>query len=303
MDIVELRPPVGEGVFRSYDDGLVVLDHFKGFSAGSVRSLDYGIVLICTSGMAQFAYDDQIIKLGQNELFVYFAHSVIENFMCSSDFDCREVWFSRGELWDTNMYGMSTLSDLVALKQHPKVALSDAEFLKLDTYYQLLCQNLKDSNAQLGHEIMHSLFSTLVLEILSLLRGNIDEAAEGGVVAGGSKLHGKLLADKFIEILEQSDGRIRRVDDVAQMLNVTPKYLSKLLMKTMNRKPSVMVSFFTLRAIENRLRYTDKTMQQIADELNFSSASAFGKFFRDHHDMTPLEYRKKYHEDTSDQTK
>jgi AraC-like DNA-binding protein len=99
-----------------------------------------------------------------------------------------------------------------------------------------------------------------------------------------------------MELVEQSDGRIRRVEDFAQMLNVTPKYLSKLLMKTMNRKPSEMVTLFTLKAIENRLRYSDMTMQQIADELNFSSASSFGKFVKEHLGTTPLDFRKRYHE-------
>lgn len=49
----------------------------------------------------------------------------------------------------------------------------------------------------------------------------------------------------------------RRVDEFAQMLNVTPKYLSKLLMDTMNRKPSTMVAFFTLKAISILKRVGD----------------------------------------------
>ena len=67
-------------------------------------------------------------------------------------------------------------------------------------------------------------------------------------------------------------------------------------MDTMNRKPSVMVAFFTLKAIENRLRYTDMTMQQIADDLHFANASFFGKYFKEHTGMTPMEYRTKYHQ-------
>ena len=112
-----------------------------------------------------------------------------------------------------------------------------------------------------------------------------------------SGLHGRKLADRFVQLVEQSDGRIRRVDEFAQMLNVTPKYLSKLLMDTMHRKPSVIVAFFTLQAIENRLRYTDMTMQQIADDLHFANASFFGKYFKEHSGMTPMEYRIKYHQD------
>jgi AraC-like DNA-binding protein len=106
--------------------------------------------------------------------------------------------------------------------------------------------------------------------------------------------HKRLLVDKFMQLVEQSDGRIRKVDDFAKQLNVTPKYLSTILKETINRRPSMMIETFTMGAIERRLRYTDLTMQEIANDLNFPNASFFGKYFKEHAGMTPLEYRKKY---------
>ena len=105
MEIVELKPRSGEDVLRSFDNGLIVTDHFAGVPAGRVQPMDYGIILICDSGKAQFEYDGQEVHLNPNDLFLVFARSVIENFMCSPDFNCREFWFSRGEMWDMNMYG------------------------------------------------------------------------------------------------------------------------------------------------------------------------------------------------------
>lgn len=295
VEIIELKPRSGADILRTSDDGLVITCRFAGVPAGRVKPIDYGIFIFCTAGNAQFDYDGQTIHLGPNDLFILFAHGIVENFMSSPDFDCREVWFSRGEMWDMNMYGKNSLSDLVALKQHPKVTLSEEEYAKLDTYYQLLCQNVREQAEKDNHAIVHSLFSTFILEILSLMRCHREQDAVAGSNAG-AKLHGKLLADEFVKMVEQSDGRLRRVEDFAERLNVTPKYLSRLLMKTMARKPRTIIALFTLKAIENRLRYTDLTMQEIADDLQFSSASAFGKFVREHTGMTPLEFRKKYHE-------
>lgn len=295
VEIIELKPRSGADILRTSDDGLVITSRFAGVPAGRVKPIDYGIFIFCTAGNAQFDYDGQTIHLGPNDLFILFAHGIVENFMSSPDFDCREVWFSRGEMWDMNMYGKNSLSDLVALKQHPKVTLSEEEYAKLDTYYQLLCQNVREQAEKDNHAIVHSLFSTFILEILSLMRCHREQDA-AAVSNAGAKLHGKLLADEFVKMVEQSDGRLRRVEDFAERLNVTPKYLSRLLMKMMARKPRTIIALFTLKAIENRLRYTDLTMQEIADDLQFSSASAFGKFVREHTGMTPLEFRKKYHE-------
>ena len=293
MEIIELEPRKGADVLRTDDDGIVLMEHFAGLPAGRMRPMNHGIFLLCTAGKARFDYDGQAIQLCQNDLFLFFAHGVLENFMSSPDFDCREIWFSRGALWDMNMYGKGSLSDLVSLKQRPKVALTDADVARLCTYFQLLCQHLRESARPDNREILHSLFSTFILEALAMMRRGQGEVADA---VGGSRLHGKLLADKFVELVEQSDGRVRRVEDFAAMLNVSPKYLSKLLMKTMHRKPSVIVALFTLKAIENRLRFTDLTMQQIADDLHFSSASSFGKFVKEHTGMTPLEFRQKYYQ-------
>jgi AraC-like DNA-binding protein len=98
--------------------------------------------------------------------------------------------------------------------------------------------------------------------------------------------------------VEESDGRIRRVDEFASQLNITPKYLSIIVKEVMNRRPSNYIQLYTLKAIERRLRFTDMTMQEIANDLNFPNPSFFGKFCKEHLGMTPLEYRMKYQKGT-----
>lgn len=297
MDIKDLKPRTGTGSLRIADsDELVVMEHFGGVPAGRVRPLDHGLVIICTAGVAQFEYDGHTIQLSKNDLFLLMAHSVVEKFMSSVDFDCRELWFSRGEMWNMNMYVKNSLADLLPLKHNPKVTLSDTDATLFETYFKQLSYHMRNSSQLLYPEITHSIVGAFLLEVLSVLRRGNNMLKDNNLI-NNSGLHGRKLADRFVQLVEQSDGRIRRVDEFAQMLNVTPKYLSKLLMDTMHRKPSVIVAFFTLQAIENRLRYTDMTMQQIADDLHFANASFFGKYFKEHSGMTPMEYRIKYHQD------
>jgi AraC-like DNA-binding protein len=64
------------------------------------------------------------------------------------------------------------------------------------------------------------------------------------------------------------------------------------------RRPSTYIRLYTLKAIEHRLRFTDMTMPEIANDLNFPNPSFFGKYCKEHLGMTPLEYRMKYHKGT-----
>ena len=291
MEIQNLKPRSGFDTIRLGDsDELVVMENFGSLPKG-VLSLDrHGLIVICTEGIAQFDYDGQQIRLHKDDLFLYMAHSVVTNFMSSSDFNCRQIWFSRGELWNINKYGEVSLSDLPYLKRHPIMHLTEDDVKLLDDYFQLLCRRMRDPSPVLYSNIVRSLVSTMMLEILSMMRR---QEPENTVTTG---VHRQRLANEFMRLVEQSDGRIRKVDDFANQLNITPKYLSTLLKETMNRRPSEMIHFYTLKAIEHRLRYTDMTMQEIANDLNFANASFFGKYFKEHAGMTPLDFRKKYHQ-------
>ena len=295
-------PRRGDGTLRIDDsDDLVVIEKVGSIAEGGslpesgVYSENHGVIIICTEGMAQFEYEGQVIQLHKNDMFVYIMlRSVVSNFMSSQNFNCRQIWFTASEAWGIDMYGRKSLADLIYLKQHPKVSLTTHNAELLDCYFQLLCRRMRDRTPSLYYDIVRSLFSTMLLEILVLMRGekNLVDEAEN---ANTTSLHRQRLADKFMQLVEESDGRLRKVDDFASQLNVTPKYLSTLLKETMNRRPSETIRFFTLRAIKQRLRFTDMTMQEIANDLDFPNASFFGKYFREQTGMTPMEYRNKYH--------
>ena len=290
MEIQNLKPRSGFDTIRLSDsDELVVMENFGSLPKGELSLDRHGLIVICTEGIAQFDYDGQQIRLHKDDLFLYMSHSVVTNFMSSLDFNCRQIWFSRGELWNINKYGEVSLSDLPYLKRHPIMHLTEDDVKLLDDYFQLLCRRMRDSSPVLYSNIVRSLVSTMMLEILSMMRR---QEPENTVT---TDVHRQRLANEFMRLVEQSDGRIRKVDDFAKQLNITPKYLSTLLKETMNRRPSEMIHFYTLKAIEHRLRYTDMTMQEIANDLNFANASFFGKYFKEHAGMTPLDFRKKYH--------
>ena len=290
MEIQNLKPRSGFDTIRLSDsDELVVMENFGSLPKGELSLDRHGLIVICTEGIAQFDYDGQQIRLHKDDLFLYMSHSVVTNFMSSLDFNCRQIWFSRGELWNINKYGEVSLSDLPYLKRHPIMHLTEDDVKLLDDYFQLLCRRMRDSSPVLYSNIVRSLVSTMMLEILSMMRR---QEPENTVT---TDVHRQRLANEFMRLVEQSDGRIRKVDDFANQLNITPKYLSTLLKETMNRRPSEMIHFYTLKAIEHRLRYTDMTMQEIANDLNFANASFFGKYFKEHAGMTPLDFRKKYH--------
>jgi AraC-like DNA-binding protein len=257
---------------------------------------DHGVIILCLSGKIRFEYDGTEIQLQKDDMFLYMAHSVACNFMISPDFNCRQIWFTRSELFNIDIYTGISLADMTQLKLHPVTHFNTDDVALFDTYFKLLCHRMSDCSSLLQADIVRSLLGTLMLELLSIIRRHADLSSDIDHSADQTtNFHKKRIIDQFMRLLEQSDGRIRRVDVFASQLNITPRYLSAILKEVMNRRPSVYIQLFTMKAIEHRLRFTEMTMQEIAYDLRFPNASFFGKYFKEHTGMTPLEYRMKYH--------
>lgn len=299
MDISEFKPRNDNYTYRLGDsDDLVLMDNVGLAPFESLYTERHGIIIVCMEGTVQLEYDGVAFKIQKGDMFLYMVYSVAIKFVFSPDFNCRMVWFTRSRLWDMNRFANTMMPDLPNLKSNPVLHMSMAQFELFNTYFQLLSDRMRDNEVELYNDITHSLWGTLLLEILSMYRHQAkvyevfsDENDGGG---GNSSVHKKHLVDKFIALVEQSDGRIRRVDYFANQLNITPKYLSTILKEQLNRRPSIFIQHFTMKAIEQRLRYTDMTIQQISNDLRFPNPSFFGKYFKEHTGMTPMEYRTQY---------
>ena len=300
MDIQDLKPRRGDDTYRIGDsDELVVMENIGTVPSGVVCLQNHGVLFFITEGRAQLEYDGHVVQLQKNHMFLYMVHSTAANFMASSDFNCRQIWFGRAELFNIDIYKQISVADMSNLKLNPVVHLNGDDIKLCDTYFQLLRDRMKFSTSVLTPDIVRMLFGTILLEILSIMRRNSEQMAEEVQHEDiNSSLHKKRIVDDFMRLVEESDGRIRRVDEFASQLNVTPKYLSTILKEVMNRRPSTYIQLYTLKAIERRLRFTDMTMQEIANDLNFPNPSFFGKYCKEHLGMTPLEYRMKYHKGT-----
>jgi AraC-like DNA-binding protein len=77
----------------------------------------------------------------------------------------------------------------------------------------------------------------------------------------------------------------------AEKLSITKKRLSEICKKEIGRTASSLISERIVMESKRLLKYTDKTISEIAFELNYSDPSYFVKFFKKSTNLTPGEYR------------
>ena len=105
---------------------------------------------------------------------------------------------------------------------------------------------------------------------------------------------GKVLYDRFMDLLFEVSPIKRSVTFYTEKLCVTPKYLSSIVKEYSGKTACEMIREKTLNEMTYRLRYTTETVKEIAFQLDFPTLSFFGKFFKSFMGMSPMKYRKLY---------
>ena len=84
------------------------------------------------------------------------------------------------------------------------------------------------------------------------------------------------------------------VTDVAAFVGLSAEHLSRLFRKTQGITIHHYIQREKINAACNILRYTDRSIAEVAAETGFASHSNFGQVFRTWKGMTPREYRNQY---------
>ena len=152
----------------------------------------------------------------------------------------------------------------------------------------------QDGEGSFLHDVVRLLFQALILEFQMFVDRRRGETAESGSMPrekDSSVRQSTLVYRRFMALLAESNGRVRSVSVFANMLNITPKYLSKCVKDESGRSPLDLIHETTVGTIRQQLRYSNKTIKEICTELDFPNPSFFGKFVKEHLGMSPTAYR------------
>lgn len=99
------------------------------------------------------------------------------------------------------------------------------------------------------------------------------------------------LYGEFTDLVRRHFRTCRDVSYYADRLCITVKYLSQVVKEQTGRPASEVIEKYVITECKALLSSTTMSIQQIADTLNFSSQSVFGKYFKRATGMSPREYR------------
>jgi AraC family transcriptional activator of pobA len=99
------------------------------------------------------------------------------------------------------------------------------------------------------------------------------------------------LTRQFKILVEKKFINMRRVDEYASIMHISPKHLEKTVKETLGITPKKLINDIVLAEAKILLKQTEKTISEIAQDLKFEDQSYFSRFFKRHTLITPQEYR------------
>jgi AraC-like DNA-binding protein len=134
-------------------------------------------------------------------------------------------------------------------------------------------------------ELIQQLVNTLIVVVARNIAKYLPEIVE------------KKTEEKAMDIINYIQKNIYypdklRTEVMSAVFGISDKYLGKYFKKHTNETIQQYVGNHRIKLIEARLKFSDKRINEIAEEFGFTDESHFTKFFRKNNGVSPSQYRK-----------
>jgi AraC family transcriptional regulator, transcriptional activator of pobA len=135
------------------------------------------------------------------------------------------------------------------------------------------------------HPDLHLLRSYLDIVLLKLAR-HYTAAKEKNLSQGATfKLR------KLEELIDQHFGKLKQPRDYAELMNLSAAYLNNLCKQNLDKTLSELIQQRVGLEAKRLFAYSDLTVNQVSDKLNFKDPSYFVRFFKKQTGTTPEQFK------------
>jgi AraC-like DNA-binding protein len=175
------------------------------------------------------------------------------------------------------------------VERNPLTTLSERQIQELAPLMDII-RSHEEPDYQTLHdtEIERVAVRGTAYALLMLLISGLDHVQANDPHSAGRK---EELTHEFFDLLAQYYETERRVSFYASKLCVTPKYLSTVVKEVTQSSISEWINNVTILNIKRRLRTGTESIRQIAEALNFQTASTMVRYFHHLTGTTPSRYR------------
>lgn len=241
-------------------------------------------ILWFQKGSPTHLVDFSSVKIKPDSI-LFLNKDAVHRFDAKGNFDGKAIlftdsFFCRSEA-DTKFLRSSILfNDLFSVSQ---VQINSKQFAAL---FQLMAEELKNANDNQQADILRNLLHNFLL-LLERERRKQNFIA----IKKGADLDYVML---FRDLLETQFHKQKLVNNYADQIHVTEKRLNQATLKVLGKSPKQMIDERIMLEAKRLLAHTNESVKEIGFMLGFDEPTNFIKYFRKHHQATPVEFREHF---------
>lgn len=287
---VSFRQLSAYSITNCVEDRAVLVDNLSRFPFGgaekSIIAADFIILLFCTEGCLEISMDGKRHRLCKGDILFCGQGATLHVIMMPLSCKCKALCVS----WEyaRSLFLRSTCQwdSILQVRNNPLLQPSVSERELYQAYYRLFFAKIScDCHASdidcILQVFFHDLYRMADRYAMQKSRQRISRAST----------RQEDLFKRFISLLKEKHGHEHSCTFYAEQLYVTPKYLTTVVKKVSGSSVSQWIDIYLIDQIKCRLKTTSLSVSEIANELNFSNASFFGKYVKRHTGESPTKLR------------
>ena len=283
FSVLKIRKHIADTKFKSDD---FVLTSLSNLDANAERADLSGFVIgIVYSGTVKANVDGKPMEFRANDMFLITDDKRVESFRVSKACVGYLIRFSRSFVENVIVDVEDYMSVYMTFRSHTLLTIPERDAHRLHSVATLLSEVISTNDYLYTDKIISSLFTTCFYTLASIL-----DICRQSVTISHSHRSSELL-HAFMEMLTLECGKERSVEYYAKQLGITPKYLSIICRKHMNRNASKIIDEAVVRKAKSMLMQSGLSIAEVAEKLNFVSQSFFGKYFKQRVGMSPSRFK------------
>ena len=251
--------------------------------------LDCFVILLCAEGEFTLTCNLQKMTVGPGTVFFAQSGSIIQ----AADRQQGEVsviLFNEEALRKINLSLQNLLPHIGTLHQLYTLQLPATAFSYLWRQAAMVAESISQpATLAYYHDTVRNSIRAMAYTFISYLIRHLEMQDEGH----GRTVHNheEDLFRRFIHLVGQDFRHERRISFYAGQMHLTPKYLSAVIKRASGHSPAEWITHNVLIEAKNLLRYSDMSVQEVANSLHFPNQSFFGRWFKAQTGSSPKAYR------------
>lgn len=268
----------------TYNDGeLALVKNIHDINSILPCQLEVFVIVLVLEGKASVNINGTRYEALPNTLYIGTPNDIVENGMTSLDFKSYSICVSTDYIRRILPLADNSWDVKLLFEENPLCSLQPEEARTFCQYFDLLC-----SKVQQPSPTQKKVMDALMLAFVYDMQGALNRVARHNPRPFTAS---ETLFKRFIELLSSSYPKPRAVYYYADRLNVTPKYLSAVCRQAGGERASDLINLYVVKDIEYLMNHTQKSIKEIACELEFPNLSFFGKYVKKHFGLSPKAYR------------